>query len=189
MAKEKQVSERVAYTESSEAAVLTMNGKVERWKITALSTWLFAWLVIGAIVLREMFIATERDLKLTLFIFLAFWAYYLWRIGKVWLYRRAGYERVRISHGEIQMERNIVGKGKIARYFIENIETLKQIEVPEKSLAFTYENLWWVLGGEKVGFDYGDKFVRFGMQLSEKETKEVLRFLQRNLVKHRGNRG
>lgn len=185
--KEKQVSNRVRLTQSPEAAEIHISGEIDRWKVSALSAWLLAWLFCGGIVIREFLVNDEREFRLVLFVFLVFWAYYFWRIGKVWLYRKSGYEKVRITPGEITLSRKTAGKVKPSRYFIENIPELKRIDIPEKSFAYTFENQWWVLGGERIGFDYNGKFVRFAMQLDEKETREVIGFLKKVTAKFRGS--
>jgi hypothetical protein len=185
MSKSKSVGKRLHITETAQAAEIRIVGQLEPWKTLVLTLWLIAWLFCGVVVLSEFMAAVEREMKLMLFVFMVFWAYYLWKVGQVWMYRRRGYEHIRLADGEIQITRSIMGAGKTQRYFIENIETLKQIEIPQRSFAFTYENMWWVLGGEKVGFDYAGKFVRFAMQLDEKETQEVLRFLKKNMPRFR----
>lgn len=186
--KEKQVSRRVTLTQSPEAAEILITGDIDRWKVSALSAWLLAWLFCGAVVIREFVLNDAREFRLVLFVFLVFWAYYFWRIGKVWLYRKSGYEKIRITPGEVTLSRKTAGKVRPARYFIENIPAIQRIDIPEKSFAYTFENQWWVLGGEKVGFDYDGKFVRFAMQLDEKETREVIGFLNKSMSKFRGNR-
>ncbi len=185
MNRARNISERMRIVERSDGAELHINGQIERWKMTLLSTWLLAWIFVGSVVIAELFSTPDRDMKVVLTVFLAFWAYYFWKVGQVWLYRQKGYERIALGAGTITVTRRVMGKGRTERYFLDNIEVLKEIEIPKRSWASNYENLWWVMGGEKVGFDYGGKFVRFGMQLNEKETAELLRFLQKGFAKYR----
>lgn len=182
------VSERVSYLLGKDRAELVINGKVERWKETLLVMWLAAWLFCGLVVFREFMVAEGREFKLMLFVFLVFWAFYLWRIGRVWRYRTKGFERILLSHGELSIAVKAWGKPSEKRYFIENMGPLKKIEIPERSFAFTHENMWWVMGGERLGFDYGDQLVRFAMQLNDQDTAAVLRFFKKYLPKHRGSR-
>jgi hypothetical protein len=185
--KQNVVTNRLHISTDSDGAAITINGKLEPWKTVVLVLWLAAWLCVGAAVIMEFVRITEREMKLLLVVFLVFWAYYLWKVGQVCIYRIQGYEEIRIAQGEVLVTRNILGSGKPKRYFIDNIAGLKHIVIPEKSWAASYENLWWVLGGERVGFNYQDKFVRFGMQLSEQETQELIRFLKKYMTaKRRG---
>lgn len=183
-----QWSERVSYRADKEGAELMINGKVERWKESLLAMWLLAWFFCGVVVFNEFLFAEGREFRLMLFVFLIFWAYYLWRIGKVWRYRTKGFERISLRDGELRVMVKVWGKPVEKRYFIENMGPLKKIEIPQRSFAFTHENMWWVMGGERLGFDYSDKLVRFAMQLNDQDTAAVLRFFKKHLPKHRGSR-
>ncbi len=177
----KLISEKVSYQSTPQALSFVILGKIERWKESLLVAWCVAWVFCGGIVISEYLASTVRESRMMYVIFLIFWAYFLWRVGRVTLFRRGGNELIRIEGGELTLKRSIFTFGKSKSYYLENIEGLRIIELDKKSIAYTYENTWWVMGGERIGFDYQGRFVKFGMQLSPKETKQVFELLRRRL--------
>ncbi len=179
----KVISERVSYKAEPGALQLIILGRIERWKETLLAAWLLLWTVCGIIAIREFVLNPEREMRMVLFVFLFFWGYYLWRVGKVWLYRRGGNELIRIAGEELTLKRSIYTYGKAKTYYIPNIEKFEAIVLIKKSFAYTYENAWWVLGGEKLGFEYQGRHVKFAMQLTDAEAAAVYALLKPALAK------
>jgi hypothetical protein len=174
----KVISERLSIKSLPSGVQAIVLGRIERWKESLLAAWLLAWLLIGGVVLREYWLSDSRDMRMILFVFLVFWAYYLWRVGRVWLYRRGGNELIRIAEGTLTLKRSFFTYGKAHSYDVEAICNFKRIELNPRSLAYTYENGWWVLGGERFGFEYHGRFVKFGMQLTDAESAALYNALR-----------
>ncbi len=178
----KVISEKVSYKATSEFLNVIILGKIERWKETLLITWCLAWVFCGGIVINEYILATDQEMRMGFLIFLIFWAYFLFTIGRITLYRRGGNELVRIEGDKMILKRSIYTFGKSKTYFVENIGKIEKVELSEKSIAFAFENTWWVLGGYKLVFDYQGKYVKFGMQISSAE-RDFLRNLLNKRIK------
>ena len=89
---------------------------------------------------------------------------------------------MRIEDDKLILKRSYFTFGKSKTYFVENIEKIENVELAEKSVAFAFENTWWVLGGYKMTFEYNGKHVKFGMQISESE-RDFLRNLLNKRIK------
>ncbi len=174
---------RISFSAEPDSLQITILGRIERWKEALLAAWLLAWIFCGLYVIRELTISTDRDLRMMLFVFLFFWGYYLWRVGKVWLYRRGGNELIRVDVNGLVLKRSFFTYGNAKTYEIHSIENFKPIELSTRSFAYTYENGWWVLGGEKLGFDFKGRYVKFAMQLSDAETAKVYKLIKERLLK------
>jgi hypothetical protein len=177
------LSEKVSYVADPSSLQIIVLGKIVRWKEALIFAWLLAWIFCGIYVIRELTITTDRDTRLMLMVFLFFWGYYLWRVGKVWLYRRGGNELIRIDGDTLVLKRSFFTYGSAKTYEVKSIENLKPIDLSKRSFAYSYENGWWILGGEKIGFDYKGRFVKFGMQLSDADTSRVYKLLKERLLK------
>ena len=51
----KQISERISYRKEGKELILIISGKIERWKESLLSAWLFMWIFIGAYIIFQFF--------------------------------------------------------------------------------------------------------------------------------------
>lgn len=177
------ISPKVSFREGEGFVQFIILGKIDRWKEALLTAWLLAWIFIGSVVMREYYYAENREMRMGLIIFLIFWAYYFWRVGRTWLYRRGGNELVRVEGDRLLLKRSFFTFGQTKTYYIDMIQEFKPIEIPPNSFSYTYENGWWVLGGEKLGFVYQSKFVKFAMQIDEKDAREMYRILTKHMSK------
>jgi hypothetical protein len=177
----KLISEKISYKKSNEGLQVIILGKIERWKEALLTAWLLAWIFCGGVVLNEYLVATDRERRMVFIIFLIFWAYYLWRVGKTWMFRRGGNELIKVTDYEIILKRSFFTFGNSKHYRIDQMEDFKKIELSKSSFAYTFENSWWVLGAERLGFSYGSKFVKFGMQLSDSETNQLYDLIRKQI--------
>lgn len=177
----KLISEKVSYKKEGDSIQVIILGKIERWKEAVLTAWLLAWIFCGGVVFNEYLHATVREQKMVFVVFLVFWAYYFWRIGKVWMFRRGGNELIRIDKNELTLKRSYFTFGRSKTFQLDQLSDLKRISIPKKSFAYSFENAWWVLGGERVGFTYHSKFIKFGMQLNEKEASEFYGLISKKI--------
>ncbi len=177
------ISKKLSYKRTSEYLQFVILGKIEGWKEALLTAWLLAWILIGVTVIYAYYEAIDREMRMMLIIFLIFWAYYFWKVGKVWLFRRGGNELIRIEGDVLTLKRSFYTYGKAQFYYLDMITDFAPITLSKKSFAYTYENAWWVLGGEKLGLNYQGKFIKFGMQLSESDTMQVYKLMKQELAK------
>lgn len=179
----KLISDKVSFKKSDDGLQVIILGKIERWKEALLTAWLLAWIFCGGVVLNEYLVATDRERKMVFVIFLVFWAYYLWRVGRTWMFRRGGNELIKITDYELILKRSYFTFGNSKHYSIDQLSDFRKTKLSKTSFAYTFENAWWILGGERLGFTYGNKFVKFGMQLTDDETNKLFDLLSKQLKK------
>lgn len=175
------ISNRISYSRSEAGLRLIIIGKIERWKEGILLAWLLAWTFCGLVVMREYYLNPDQQMRMLLLIFLVFWAYYLWRIGRTWAYRLGGNELIAVDETTLHIKRSTFTFGKSKPYFIANIKDFSLIEIPRRSFAYQFENAWWVLGGERLTFEYQGRAVRFAMQLTDQEASELVKLLKKEI--------
>ncbi|MFZ5552214.1 MAG: hypothetical protein ACOZCO_03790 [Bacteroidota bacterium] len=182
MSKVKKLSDRVSWKEHDAYTTIVISPRLERGKETLLTTWVLAWTVIGIIFIVQLFLEYTREEKLYMIVFLTFWAYYEYRVGYVWMWRRKGVELIKIEDGKLTYKRSINKYGKAYSFFLDNIRNFGKME-KEESFFKELERSFWVIGGERLGFEYQQKTVKFGVQLSDEETNKLENFLKSILKK------
>lgn len=171
------ISERVSYRKSDEELTVIITGKIDRAKETLLLTWLLAWSFCGIFIISQLFLDYIREEKLYFIVFISFWAFFEYKILKVYRWRKWGKEYLRLTSEKLTIKKSITDYAKADEYFIENIKNWQLIPKSKTNFFQLAEKSFWVMGDDCIQFDYQGKAICFGMQLSEKESMSVLKLL------------
>ena len=180
MAEIKYISKRVSYCEKQDeiTVVILANGTKRKFQI--LTVWLVLFTLSGLVLFSQLFVpGYEGYTKIGIFAFSAFWGYFIYKVGYVWFWRKDGREFLRLYDGKLSIKRAIKTYGKSHDFLIGNIKAMDRRDINEKSFGTELENSFWVLGGEKIKFDYMGREIRFGLQLTEEEAKKLVQLFIR----------
>jgi membrane protein YdbS with pleckstrin-like domain len=179
------ISERISIDESAKKISVVILGKMERWKESFLLFWLLAWTFSGTVFIYYYLFPSPYQYSLIMLIFLLFWLYFELKIGKVFLWRRSGFEYIVIENGSLSIKNNLYGYGKVQDYDVQDIQMIEKINVSKKNFFTFMDQSFWVIGGEQVFFKYNGKHIIFGMQISEKEQNSLIQILNGILKKEK----
>lgn len=174
------ISERISIDETNNPKIVIL-GRTERWKESMLLFWVLAWSFSGSVFLYYFLADTPMHHSLAMLVMLSFWLYFELKILKVFLWRRVGFESINFALDELTIQNNIYQRGKINRYLIANIESFKLITITQTNFFAFMDNSFWVMGGQRIYFDYFGKTVVLGMQISDLEAKKLLSLLNGQL--------
>lgn len=175
MSKLETIGKRISVMKEGDTASFVILPSDANWKVWLLFAWLFLWTVSGVIVAANYFTLSNANMKLVLIMWLGFWAYFEFKIGRAFLFRRFGKEKVWIRGGKLFYWRDIAGRGKKLEFDKELIKDLEVIEKNRKDFFASMNESFWVIGGESIVFNYGAKVYRFGIQLPDAEARELVR--------------
>lgn len=152
-------------------------------KTGLLFLWLFAWTISGVIVLSSYPQIRDQNARLMLVVWLAFWAYFEFKIIRVFMWKRFGKEKLWIKNGMLHYQQDINGRGKVKQYDINLISELKMIPVEKTNFADSFNQSFWVKGGERIEFTCQGKIIRMGMQLPDEDATKIVSELKKFLKK------
>jgi len=155
----------------------------DKKKTNLLFLWLLAWTISGVIVIGNYFTITQDKAKLLLIIWIAFWAYFEFKIIRVFMWKRFGKEKLWIKNGLLLYKEDINGRGKTKEFDLNLISNLELIALTNGSIADTFSQTFWVKGGERIQFTCQSKVIKFGMQLADDEAKKIISALNKQLKK------
>ena len=92
-----------------------------------------------------------------------------------------GFELWRLKDGVLTIKDSIFGYGRANEYFVENIQRFGPIAVEETSWKWQLNDSFWVIGGERLGFEHVGKKVVMGKGLTSEEAERAARLLERAL--------
>jgi hypothetical protein len=121
--------------------------------------------------------------RLILIVIIAFWAYYEYKVGRAYFYRKFGHEKLWMKNGVLYFKRELNGKGKVKKFDIDFVNEFRVLEFNRNDFFQSVSRSFWTLAGESLAFDFHSKTIPFGIQLEEREAKEISEQLKRALKK------
>jgi hypothetical protein len=172
------IGKRISIKKNDKDLSIVIIALKNKTKNILLFSWFFIWTVCGIIVLSQFFMIPDQNAKAMLIVWLAFWAYFEYRIFKAFMWRKFGVEKIKLRENKFSYKRDVAGKGKVKVYEFDFIKDLRIVEQKENSFETTMSNSYWTVGGEKLVFDYYGKEIKFGLQLDEQETKALFKVIK-----------
>jgi hypothetical protein len=171
----KVISERISILKKENLISVVILPTTDKKKLGLLFLWLMAWTVCGIIVFANYFRINDRDTKLFIIIYLAFWAYFEFNILRTFIWKRSGKEKLWIQDGTLNYQREINKKGKVRTFNLELVSKLELVELKPTRFTDLVNQSFWVKGGERLLLRAQANTVLLGMQISDAEAKAVMR--------------
>ena len=146
-----------------------------------LSIWMVMWLCLEAAVLYFWLQgSSEGNAAVGYAIYSAFWAFFAFRIGKVWLWRLRGSEVIVIDRRGISVAM-VFGQRGLPDFFAHGAyKGLSRVEEnPARKSCAPLSKAFWSMGGETLQFSGGKRTMVFGKQLSDRDADGLLLRLMR----------
>ncbi len=179
------ISDRVSVERTPTSMSVVISTRLPAMQRNLLMAWLLAWSACGIYFIAEAAKPQHREMMLTLWIMLAFWAYFELRILRVALWRTKGFEIWRVQEGELTVKNSLFGYGKATRYFITNIQRFGKLNMEETSWKWQMSDSFWTRGAERLGFEYLEKKVAIGRGINEDEAHRLAVLMSQELKRER----
>jgi len=179
------ISDRISIQEDKHILSVIIFGKIERWNESLILFWLLAWSFSGAVFFYYFLSDSPYQYSLPMFILIAFWAYFEFKILRVFLWRRSGFEHIEFDDDLFSIKNNLKGYGKKQKFDILKIDEFKGINQSNKNFFAFMDQSFWALGGDQIFFKYNKKDIIFGKQIDKKEEKALILVLNGRLNKEK----
>jgi hypothetical protein len=169
------ISDRISILKKPGLLSIVILPTTDRRKLALMFFWLLAWSACGVIVITSYFSLTDRDARLFVIVYLSFWAYFEVSILRAFMWKKFGKEKLWISKGTFNYQREVAGRGKIKSHHLDLVSPLQLIELRPTNFFDNLSQSFWVKGGERLELQAHGKTYRLGMQLSDEEARTVLK--------------
>lgn len=166
-------SDRITVQHDKERLEIIITSKIPASQFALLSVWLVAWTVAGIYVLSQVF-NTVGNSQIYMIVWLAFWAYFEYRIGSAWLWRKYGREVFRIEGNEVQIRFEVAYGGKGEAFKREDVTGYHNLEKDKSTFVKSFYSSFWVIGGETIGFFHKGKIKSFGRQITSSDADKLI---------------
>jgi hypothetical protein len=170
----KVISNRISIIKKEDLLSIVILPSQDKRKLGLLFLWLMAWTVCGILVFANYFKITDANAKVFIIVYMSFWAYFEFNITRAFLWKKFGREKLWVRDGILHYQKEINKKGKVLEFNLELVSKLRLIELSPSSFADTFNQSFWVKGGERLEFNSQSKTIRLGMQISDEEARVVL---------------
>ncbi|MCH2225557.1 MAG: hypothetical protein MK066_12375 [Crocinitomicaceae bacterium] len=178
----KWIGERISFVDDKQKTTIVIHPENVGWVRGAMGAWVAMWTTIGAIVIWSSFTFkfSEQE-NIALYVFLAFWLYFMVKISRSFFWLLWGKELIKIDEASFTYKRSVKSYGKAKSYLLGNISKVRVFTPKERSIQSTWEKSPWVRGGERLEFDYLGKVARFGRKLNSKDAELLFRFITKKI--------
>lgn len=176
----RKISDRISITKDKEFTRVEITQAVDTWKMWMLRVWVTLWIFLGVIFFYYAIFPPNGTSPIIMYVIIAFWAFFLFRIGKALLWRTRGKEIIHIEPRKMWIQ-NAIGKtGRRQQFNLEHVKAFGKIKEKNEFLAFM-DNSFWVIGGDKLGFNYNGRRFQMGKQLSDREVRSLGQIMEKNI--------
>ena len=178
----KWIGERVSFVDQPKKITIVINPEDKFWQKGLMSAWFAMWMTIGSVMIWAFnTLKLNQQEKLIVIIFLCFWVYYAYKVGRALLWLLWGKEMIKIEPDGFTYKKSIKGFGKSHLYFLENIEKMEVVFPKDNSIQSIWENSPWIQNAERIHFLYVSKTIKFGRKLSEKEANLLFKLVTKKI--------
>lgn len=178
----KWIGERTSFVDDKNKTTIVISPENIGWQKPLMGAWFSMWLTIGIVMIWAFVtLKLSQQEQLIVVVFMVFWLYYAYRVGKQFFWLLWGKEFIKINEAGIHLKKGIKKYGKAHTYFLENISKMRMHEVEQTSIQAIWEKSVWIKGGERLEFDYMGKVIRFGRKLNEKDSKLLFQLVSKRI--------
>jgi hypothetical protein len=172
------IGKQISIKKKEQELSIVILPSVNKVKRTLLFCWFFLWSASGVVVFTQSFLIHDENTKAAIIVWLGFWAYFEYKIFTAYMWRKFGMEKIKLRDNQLFYKRDVAGRGKIKVFEYDFIKDFRIIDKKENSFIDNLNNSYWVVGGERIAFDYYGKEIKLGLQLDDQETEGLYKLLK-----------
>lgn len=172
------ISPRISVVKTDAELSIVISSVADRSSTRLMGFWLLLWLVCGVIALVYLVFAEDSEFQTMLLIWLGFWVYFAYAVGKAWLWRRFGNEIIKVQNGRLLIKRDVRGRGFVNTYPVNDIQKIRPNSTKAPGWVQKLGGNYLNTEGESIAFDTSDKEIQLGYQLSILERDAVLKMIR-----------
>lgn len=174
-------SNRVEIQKKKDELNIIIDSYQDEKKQKLLTAWLILWSLSGIAIITQFFLGYSSEEKVFMVIWLAFWAYFEFKVVKAFRWRKSGREVIRMNDETLVYFREIGGRGLPQKFNLHFIKEIKRYEPDMKQFSKVMADSYWVISGETLAIEAGGKLIPFGLRLNKQESNMVLKEMKEHI--------
>lgn len=181
MSKIESISERSSYVRSEGELSIVISSSADKKRAWFVGAILLLWLVGGGFIIANYFTLTDQKAKLMTIVWLAFWLYFTYVMGKAFSWQLSGREIIKVKDEKLFYKRDTSGRGLVNNFPLKSIKNLKAAEDKSGSWIRMFGADFWSIDCDSISFQSDDREIMFGYKLTEKEKEKIIKLLKKEI--------
>jgi hypothetical protein len=179
------IGKRISVRRSKDQLSIEITQQIERWQEAMLIAWLAAWSFCGVYFILYAIMAADTTQRVFFFLLTSAWLYFFVRITKVFIWRKIGKELITLTNGKLILKNAFGKRGKSEEFAYHNIFKLGLVKGDPTSFLNFLDDSFWIIGGDRVGFNYNGQKIRLGKQLSINDSELLVRVIESGMREYK----
>lgn len=175
------ISDRASYVRKENYLSIVISAAANRKKAAIISVILGLWLIGGATVVWNYFGLTDPKTKIVVIVWIAFWLYFSYIMGKGLLWQWSGKEIIQVRDGKLFYKKDTGGRGWVMNYQSDQVKNLKEYAKKSTGWIERFGGDYWSTDCDSLSFQYEDKEIAFGYKLTERESDKIQKLLKKEM--------
>ena len=171
------LSDRISVVRNDAGASIVISSMVNRKKSYTVLAILVAWLIGGVLVIWNFSSIEQDKTKIVVMIWLAFWLYFFYVLFRLYRWKKAGHEIIKITGDVLKYKKDVKGRGWVLDYELSKIKNLRASDTAPPGWVRNIGGDFWNTDCDSLRFDYEDKEISIGFQLTDAERKKLIAVL------------
>jgi hypothetical protein len=178
MSEIKSISKRASFVKNEKELSIVISSATDRSKAKNLGIILALWLIGGIVIGVNYFFIEDKNTKMFILVYLAFWLYFSYVIGKAFMWQWNGKELIKIRDGKLIYKKDVSGRGMVIDYPLGEIKNFRKYGEKTPGWVKRIGGDYWSVDCDSIAFDYEEKEIPLGYMLDEKEQATILKLLK-----------
>lgn len=171
------LSDRISVVKNEAGTSIVIAAVTDKKKNRFVLLLLILWIIGGVMMIWSFPTISEDKTKLVVIIWLAFWAYFLYVLARLWRWKQYGFEVIKINGDAFKYKKDVKGRGWVNDYQLIAMKNVRPSGSDSPNWLKNIGGDFWNTDCDSIRFDYEDKEVSLGYQLSAKEQKSLIHLL------------
>lgn len=185
MSEIKTISPRASYVEKEDELSIVISSATDRKKARNIGIIMSLWLIGGIAIGINYFRIEDHNTKVFILVWLAFWFYFSYVIGKAFLWQWNGKELIKVRDGKLIYKKDVSGRGFVIDYKIPEMKNIRKYGEKTPGWLKTFGGDYWSVDCDSIAFDYEGKEIPLGYKLNEKEQEQILKLLKKGIAEYK----
>lgn len=171
------LSDRISVVRSDAGTSVVISSMADRKKSRLVLSILVLWLIGGVVMIWNFPTIDQDKTKLVVVVWLAFWLYFFYVLFRLYRWKKFGHEIIKVVKGTLKYKKDVKGRGWVLDYELDKIKKLRSSETESPGWLKNIGGDFWNTDCDSIRFDYEDKEVSLGFQLSKPERMKLIQLI------------
>src|SRR5688572_21600554 len=142
------IGKRISVVKKDEEVSIVISSSENKRGAWFMLFWMLCWVICGFFILSLYNSGLKEKEKVFIYVFFAFWLYFLLRVIYALMWKWSGLEIIKIRDGKVFLKRDIRGRGKIHVYENDFIKNPRVRETDYSSIVTAISSADWLANRE-----------------------------------------